>query len=306
MRTRLFAAAAIAAISVSGSAMAQVALTGDFISTAVGERGTLGTGGGTSPGLIHDPTGTGTFGVNDYITPGTPHESFSISSDQTGFISNDNAGETDFATLSGPTLVAGPFANSATWTGTVAGVLEITNLYYFNDGDERVNITTTITALTNLSNLAFARGVDPDPDVNTGGGFATNNQRGNALFGVTDFVGSAGPTTGLTLGLLNLSGNLYAHNTRIDGFCCSPVDPFTVLGGSANNTVGDNSLNIAWLIGDLAAGSSASVTYAYVVGDDIEVVGGGGGVPEPATWAMMILGFLGVGVSARRRRALSA
>jgi hypothetical protein len=29
---------------------------------------------------------------------------------------------------------------------------------------------------------------------------------------------------------------------------------------------------------------------------------GGGGVPEPATWAMMILGFFGLGASVRRRR----
>ena len=34
--------------------------------------------------------------------------------------------------------------------------------------------------------------------------------------------------------------------------------------------------------------------------------GGQGGVPEPATWAMMILGFGGVGVTLRRRRTLVA
>ncbi|MCW5735311.1 MAG: PEPxxWA-CTERM sorting domain-containing protein [Enhydrobacter sp.] len=33
---------------------------------------------------------------------------------------------------------------------------------------------------------------------------------------------------------------------------------------------------------------------------------GVGGVPEPATWAMMILGFGALGVAARRRRALAA
>ena len=30
---------------------------------------------------------------------------------------------------------------------------------------------------------------------------------------------------------------------------------------------------------------------------------GGGGVPEPATWAMMIFGFAGIGAALRRRRA---
>lgn len=35
-------------------------------------------------------------------------------------------------------------------------------------------------------------------------------------------------------------------------------------------------------------------------------VGGGGGVPEPATWAMLIAGFGVVGAMARRRRVLAA
>lgn len=40
---------------------------------------------------------------------------------------------------------------------------------------------------------------------------------------------------------------------------------------------------------------------------EIDAPGGGtfpgGGVPEPATWAMMLLGFLGIGATLRRRTA---
>jgi PEP-CTERM motif len=32
------------------------------------------------------------------------------------------------------------------------------------------------------------------------------------------------------------------------------------------------------------------------------IIGAGGGVPEPATWAMLIFGFAGIGVALRRRR----
>jgi hypothetical protein len=41
-----------------------------------------------------------------------------------------------------------------------------------------------------------------------------------------------------------------------------------------------------------------SVDYAQRVD-----TGGGGAVPEPATWGMMLLGFAGIGLAMRRRRA---
>ena len=88
-------------------------------------------------------------------------------------------------------LSGGAFDLAATVTVGNAFV-SITNLYEYNTGDERINVTTTLTALSTLTNLAFARSVDPDPDYNTASSYSTNNQRGNGLFGVTDFVGSAG------------------------------------------------------------------------------------------------------------------
>lgn len=69
-----------------------VTLTGDFVKTAVNDVGTLGSGGSTSPGLLFDATGTGTFGVNDYLTPGTPYDYFGVKSDQTGLKGNSNSG----------------------------------------------------------------------------------------------------------------------------------------------------------------------------------------------------------------------
>uniref|UniRef100_UPI003982F4AA PEPxxWA-CTERM sorting domain-containing protein n=1 Tax=Phenylobacterium sp. TaxID=1871053 RepID=UPI003982F4AA len=33
---------------------------------------------------------------------------------------------------------------------------------------------------------------------------------------------------------------------------------------------------------------------------------GGGGVPEPATWAVMLVGFAGIGAALRRRRPRAA
>ena len=310
--SKILLATAMVALATPAFAVPLI-LTGNYIKVGIGDRGTLGVGGNTSPGLLHDPTGTQNFGINDYITPGTPHESFSLVSSEFGFSTNDNytGVSSAFTSATGPVLLTGAaamgYTNAATWTGANA-FASVTNSYFFNPNDERILIMTTITAISSLTNLAFSRGVDPDPDVNTTGNFNTNNQRGNSLFGVTDFVGAAGASTGLTIALVNLNGDTYAHNTYIDtSSCCSAVNPNTVLLGSVNNSSADNSINLGYRIGSLAAGASATLTYSYSVGSNISVVGPPtGAVPEPATWAMMIGGFGLVGAGMRRRRMVAS
>jgi hypothetical protein len=309
--------AAIAAASlISSSAIAQVALKGNYISTAVGTAGTLGTGGSTSPGLIHDPSGTGSFDpANDYITPGTPHQGFAITSNESGFRGNDNNGGGSFGS-NVPTILVGAaakgYASAVSWTGSNA-FLSITNSYFLNPGDQRIVVSTTLTALQNLTGLAFVTGVDPDPDVGKFGSYSTNNQRGNSIYGVDDFVGSAGSESGLTLGILNLDANGFVHSTQINSSCCSTPNPFDVLNHSGGDIglsgLGDYGLALAYNIGTLGAGTSASFDYAYAVGEALDTTGGSGPItsaaPEPSTWAFMIFGFGMAGGSIRRRQRVT-
>ena len=304
---------AVAAFAASPAIATPLTLTGNYIKVGISDYGTLGSDGNTSPGLLHDPSGTGNFGVNDYITPGTPHDGYTLASDQF-YSDSDNDGASAAFGFTSPTLLTGAaangYTNAASWSGT-NGLANITNSYFYNAGDQRILVTTTITALSDLTGLAFARSVDPDPDVNTFGSFSTDNQRGNSLYGVDDFVGAAGPQTGLTLALVNLNGNTYTHSTQINYSCCSNINPFDVLnhtGGDAGlSGSGDYGLNLAYNIGTLATGSSVTLTYAYSVGTNIEVVGPPtGGVPEPATWALMLGGFGFVGAAMRRRTSTVA
>ncbi len=47
-------------------------------------------------------------------------------------------------------------------------------------------------------------------------------------------------------------------------------------------------------------------SIAYFEGGKGVLTGTGGGVPEPASWALMIVGFGGLGASMRRQRSLAA
>lgn len=299
----------------AGSAQAALTLTGDYLKVGISDVGTFGSGGGTPPGLLHDPSGTGNFapgGIpNDYLTPGTPHDGFGVTysvpgAPPSGLQGNDNAGGASFVGAA-PTVLAGAaalgFDNAASWSGANAN-LSIKNSYFFNAKDQRIRVDTVITALTGLSDLKFVRSEDPDPDVNRFNNYDTNNQRGNSLFAPEEFVGSAGTVSGLFLGFLNNSGNTYAHNTRIDTNCCSTIDPSLVLAGGGpvypGENTGDYGLNMAWDIGALGLGESATISYYYVFGDNIDT-GGGDKIPEPGMLSLLGLALAGTAVARRRK-----
>lgn len=315
-------AGSVATLALSFAAIGHatpVALTGNYLEVGISDYGTFGSDGSTEPGLLHDPTGMGNFypnGIaNDYLTPGNPHDGFAINSTQTGFLQNDNNGAgSDFGTTS-PTQT-GP--TSATWSGSTASGVGITNSYSFGANNEQIQITTTLTNNTGseLDGLYFGRSEDPDPDLNTYGTYATNNTRGDATTSPANLVSGAGAYTGLTIGILNTSGT-FASNTSISYGCCSTSDPVAVFNGTdyadygANYPIidnGDYGLQMAWNLGTLAAGSSDTITYEYVFGTNQATVTMPSGVPEPGTWALMMAGIAMIGAALRfnRKRGLEA
>jgi hypothetical protein len=320
-----FGAVMTCALGLAAAASATpVTLTGKYVQVGVSDYGTFGSNGNVDPGILVDPTGKGAFnpgGIpNDVLTPGTPHDGFAISSTQTGFRVNDNSGVSAFGTSS-PTLLTGAaklgYDNAASWSGTYSGV-SVTNSYYFSAGSTKILILSTIANNTDsdLTNLYFGRSEDPDPDVNRYGSFTSINTFGDKFTAGTDLVTGSGPSTGLTIGILN--GGNYKSNTEISFGCCSNDDPSLVFNGTGsgyspanifsitgqNSTDSDNGLQMAWSIGTLRAGQSAVVNYDYVFGADQSTVTAPapGGVPEPATWALMLVGIGGIGAAMRNRR----
>ena len=61
------------------------------------------------------------FGVNDYLTPGNPHDGYTIISDQFSGTSDNNGSASDFG-FNSPTLLTGAaamgYANAASWSGS--------------------------------------------------------------------------------------------------------------------------------------------------------------------------------------------
>jgi len=310
--TQVVAAIALGTLSVAAFA-APITLTGNFVQVGVNDRGTLGSGGSTPPGMRHDPTGTGNFtpgGIaNDYLTPGTPSEAFAVSygtpTARQFRVATNASATTAFTTVSATTLTTeAGYSLAGTWSGTIGGVLNISHTYFFNAGDERINIRTTIEALTDLADLNFGRHLDPDPDVNRFGSFATRNTRGNSVFAAEDLVSAAGTSTGLTVGLLDNQAT-YFSNTGISSGCCSIDNPDNVLLGygptSPTFNTGDFGMQMAWAIGNLATGATATINYAYVFGDRQDTVGGGT-VPAPMSALLVGLGLVGVALSRRQAK----
>lgn len=297
-------AAAVSSVFISAAAYAAPqTLTGNYVKVVVQDAGVFSS-------LIFDPSGTGTFNPNnDYISPGTPFEGFGVRIGTGGLIQNVNGSTVNIA---GTTAVGTGADNAALWTGATAQ-FSLQHLFKFNDNDQRVNITTTFTALQSLTNVRISRAADPDPDSLSHGTASTNNQRGiptnTPPVPTQDFVGSVGSVSGLPLGLF-FSGPL-AHNTGLANSCCSVTDPdFYLAGGDLGNaSVGDDGIGIAFNLGNFTAGQSFSWTYAYVMGGSLGTIDippppppPGGSVPEPGSLALLGLAALAA-VGARRRKS---
>lgn len=274
---------------------APVVIQNNYVKTAVSDNGTLGYGSSTSPGLLHDPTGSGSFGIDDYLTPGSPWEIFSVKTSQTGNLTNNNTGSTAItkSSLINNSVAGG--VQDVIWTGYYGSSFEISHHYFFDTPDERIDITTTITALEDLTSLSFLRAIDPDPDVNTHGVYETINGRGYGSISANDWVHSQGAHTGLTLGLYSNSN--ISHNTGVSAPWSS--DPSDYLLGT-NDGNGDYTTGLAFDIGNLYSGSSVELNYSYVMGEDIGHVDINHPIPEPGTFVLFGLGLLGIAFIKRK------
>jgi hypothetical protein len=206
----------------------------------------------------------------------------------------------------------GTVAHAAVYDLTVVGCSTCTLTSYgtvTTTGEGTTSVNFSIALATDVyfnqaggAHDAFAWSLSGDPDVTVSGlvaPFGTNGAQSASTYhedGLGDFeyaVQYVGPPN---------------NNSSL---CCQTLN-FTITSLSdlfftSNLIDGQNvffSVDVAQVAAD---GVKTGVIGAVCTDNDCGHEGGGGGpVPEPATWAMMILGFGGVGWMLRRNRARTA
>jgi autotransporter-associated beta strand protein len=268
-------------------------LAGDYIKIGLNDLGTLGYGGNTSPGILYDGTGTGTFNTAyDYLTPGGPFEGFVITGSNGASFSKLNNNQSMFGTdftgvltdYSGITVGGARYDNRAIWSGTYAGVLDVTHDYFFNSDSQKIDVRTTITARTDLTNLAFSRQIDPDAVAAPGDSSVTNNFRGGEGISANDLVYAEALASKYVLGLHTNSS--LTHNSAVTNWT---RDTASYLAGT-NVGNGDNTIGLGFDIGTLSNGSSVVIDYSYIFGVDIKAAVGGNYITSTRPLADLVSG----------------
>jgi len=292
--------AAVVAAMLSSGAFAQTAslqgsgmglLQNDWVRAGVNTNtGTLGSGGGTSPGLLFDPTGTGTFNPSfDYLTPGSPFDGFSLKVDGTNK-TNNNTGIVQIAKTGGLTLSNSD--TTLTWTGDSAfgsNNWTVSNAYTLGVGKPYIDITSTIVAGGSASSVHFAKFIDPDSQGMPGDSSATDNVLGYGAIPSTNVAFSEATVSRYALGLYSAASNVAAGinvwNTQADSYTNANASCGTgVLFCRNDHTIG---LTFNWT--GVNSGDTLTASYAYIFGPSAfgaassAVTGGaGGGTPGTA------------------------
>jgi hypothetical protein len=148
-------------------------------------------------------------------------------------------------------------------------------------------------------------GQDMEGDIADGGGVLdiVKASPGQFTFSSLDFAAYAATLGGSQT--LDVTGYLGGSAVGVDSFTLANTDTYdpslnwTLFGASNLAGVGIDDLKIS-----LNAGGGGPYVFFETV--DNVTLGGAGGVPEPAAWALMIMGFGATGAALRRRRTVVA
>jgi hypothetical protein len=311
--------AACAALALTQKAGAQLVLDGNTLLLGLGANGAMSEYGVSGPtptspfiGLQYDSTGTGNYSKGyDFVTPGNPFQYYSVGvNGNFGFASDGsyNTGNTFGVTT------ANTSPNASTLQATSSGGsyrgLSINQSVTFQksgtgSGILAYNVQLQNTTGATLNNVAYSTGVDPDQDVY----FDNNYQTANNITS-RNYLYATGNATAWTIAIANTSSTYTPTGTYIynggwdNGSDMSPYNTeygFFFGGGGNVANYEDDTLNMAWQLGDLAPGQTVDLTYDYVVAGTPAEASTSVGAPDGAS-TLGLLGLALTGLGALRRK----
>ena len=263
-------------------------LENDYVKAGVnGDTGTFGSGGNTSPGLLFDSSGTGTFNTSyDYLTPGSPFDGWSIKIDGTNY-TNNNASTGSETWTDSDGLSDGD--GTLTWQGTNSDLSgwQVEHVYSLGATRQYIDITTNITAGSSASNstVYFGRFIDPDARAADGDSSATDNVLGYSGIPDSNVAFSEATTSRYALGLYSTNSNVDAGitgwTTDADSYTTSKYTDSD--GNTVNYGTGDDTIGLTWVWTGVEAGDILTADYSYIFGPsafdaaDEAIDGGAGG-----------------------------
>lgn len=277
-----------------------IALCGSFVSAAQAAP-TVISGFGTTAATIDDagyfsPAGALglSFNGREFVNLGTFASNWSLNANGSSVaVADEVAGNNPLATTA---FGAGSSISVVTNLGGGGGGWSLVETVSIpTSGHVAVQIQLTNNTGSNATGVQWGVGIDPDQGVPAGFGFGTTNE----ILGLGNAAAvRATSLDGWSLTLANTtSASAFNIASYVDPFsCCSPVDPAAMLAAAqavGNYGFSDSSINLAYNLGAIADGQSASFGYEYIMA-----------VPEPETYAMLLAGLGLIGFSARRRSAV--
>jgi hypothetical protein len=298
---------------------ATTALANDTFSDSSGQ---YSVGIGPDGELYDNTTGVGLRNPagSDYIAPGDPRDSWGVVSSA----GHAYADYEDYGTagISGSTLTPG--ANSATVVSTTAAGLTVTQHYAFlTPNIVSIQETLTNTSGGALTGVIFRRDVDYDVnptafDENTVGPFGSNaNVLESSYYGFENPDPANGPfALPCTLGCDQVGdlgagidfnvGTLGAGASATFAYFYGINTPGQTLAGLIAEATSEG---LSYTLGTQSSENgpypSLGAGSAIFGVSDVGTVAHTPGVPEPATWALMLIGVGAVGGVLRRKAALA-
>lgn len=302
---------AVAPTALADTVAGEVFLRGNFTEVGIHPAASFGTSvaapagfhpiGRTQLGFVAD-VGRDGWAVGtpaqsgDYFLPGSPEEGWSVEWTAGGaertFGNYGRQGVFQVPQTSLTETSSGS-TQSAVWVGTAASgseQLRITQNVHFDVDDLFFIMSMTLTNVgtVTLDSVEYMRNVDPDQELDIGGGFSTRNYvlyqperigvpgrpdlAARPAGNTTDaLVMAEGLTYGVPLGLGTVDSRAVVSNEGFanrdpDAILNTPIQPTQ---GSPN--VADQAIVLAFDLGSLAPGQSVSFDYVYILdADDLD------------------------------------